>query len=57
MSTNPNEKKNAAKTPLFEKFPKPNTIPSGWHTEGLAPNPAPASDAKTDSASPQTEDA
>ena len=56
MSTNPNEKKNAAETPLFEKFPKPNTIPSGWHTEGLAPNPVPATDAKTDPAS-QAEDA
>ncbi|MCF6277275.1 MAG: hypothetical protein L3J16_00785 [Anaerolineales bacterium] len=33
-------------TPLFEPFPKPNTMPDGWHMGELVPEPAPVA-AKT----------
>jgi hypothetical protein len=42
MST-PNEDTNVSETPIFEPFPEPNTMPSGWDLSGLTPDPLPAS--------------
>jgi hypothetical protein len=41
MST-PNEDTNVSETPIFEPFPEPNTMPSGWDLSGLTPDPVPA---------------
>jgi len=41
MST-PNENPNASDTPIFDPFPEPQTMPSGWDLSGLTPDPAPA---------------
>jgi hypothetical protein len=43
MSTTPNENTNVSETPLFDPFPEPNTMPSGWDLSGLVSEPAPAS--------------
>lgn len=51
MSTTPNEKTDNFEAPLFDPFPVPNTIPSGWHIAGLVPDPAPAPVTKADSTS------
>lgn len=42
MST-PNEDTNVAESLIFEPFPEPNTMPSGWDLSGLTPEPLPAS--------------
>jgi hypothetical protein len=42
MST-PNETPNVSETPIFDPFPEPNTMPSGWDLSGLTPDPEPAS--------------
>ena len=43
MST-PTENTNASDAPIFDPFPEPNTMPSGWDLSGLTPDlePAPA---------------
>ena len=41
MST-PNENTIVSETPIFDPFPEPNTMPSGWDLSGLAPDPTPA---------------
>ena len=38
MST-PNEETNAVPEPIFDPFPEPQTIPSGWDLSGIAPDP------------------
>ena len=50
MSTTPNENPNASENPIFEPFPEPQTMPSGWDLSGLtpAPEPAPATPAAED---------
>jgi len=40
MSTQ-NEKDHPAETPIFDPFPEPNTMPSGWDLTGIAPSSAP----------------
>jgi hypothetical protein len=50
MST-PTENPNVPEAPIFDPFPEPNTMPSGWDLSGLAPDPAPASAAPIDEAS------
>jgi hypothetical protein len=43
MST-PNETPNDSETPIFDPFPEPQTMPSGWDLSGLtSEEPAPAS--------------
>ncbi|MFZ5818883.1 MAG: hypothetical protein ACOYYJ_03190 [Chloroflexota bacterium] len=42
MSTS-NENTSAPEAPIFEPFPEPNTMPSGWDLSGLVPDPEPAS--------------
>jgi hypothetical protein len=42
MST-PNENTNVSEAPIFDPFPEPNTMPSGWDLSGLTPEPTPAS--------------
>jgi len=45
MST-PDEIQNVPEAPLFDPFPEPRTMPSGWDMSGLVPDsgptPAPA---------------
>jgi hypothetical protein len=41
MST-PDENTNVSETPIFDPFPKTNTMPSGWDLSGLTPDPVPA---------------
>ena len=41
MST-PSENPNVSETPIFDPFPEPNTMPSGWDLSGLTPAPQPA---------------
>ena len=50
MST-PTENTNVSETPIFEPFPEPQTMPSGWDLSGLTPDPVPAS------VTPATDDA
>ncbi|MFZ5912176.1 MAG: hypothetical protein ACOYYU_19385 [Chloroflexota bacterium] len=42
MSTS-NENTSAPEAPIFEPFPEPNTMPSGWDLSGLVSDPEPAS--------------
>ena len=42
MSTS-NENPNTSETPIFDPFPKTNTMPSGWDLSGLTPDPGSAS--------------
>ncbi len=51
MST-PTEDPNVSEAPIFDPFPEPNTMPSGWDLSGLVSNPEPAS---ASSASDSTE--
>ncbi|MFC1647178.1 hypothetical protein ACFL1A_02735 [Patescibacteria group bacterium] len=44
MTTTPNEDTNAAEDPIFDPFPKPVTIPSGWDLSEITPNPEPVSE-------------
>ncbi len=38
----PKEKtKTIERAPIFEPFPEPNTMPSGWDLSGLMPDPLP----------------
>ncbi len=41
MSTTPNENTTVPEDPIFEPFPEPNTMPSGWDMAGLSPEPQP----------------
>ena len=41
MST-PTEDPNAVHNPLFDPFPEPKTIPSGWNMSAIVPDPVPA---------------
>ena len=47
MST-PTEDTNVPETPIFDPFPKPVTMPTGWDLSGLVSNPTPATDSSTD---------
>jgi hypothetical protein len=55
MSTR-NENTTVAEAPIFDPFPEPNTMPSGWDLSGLTPDPAPATavpaDDSTDTSTP-----
>ncbi len=42
MSTTPNENSNVSEDQIFEPFPKPQTMPSGWDLSGLTSDPEPA---------------
>ena len=48
MSNTPNEDTNVPETPIFDPFPKPVTMPSGWDLSEITPDPQPASDENTD---------
>ncbi len=41
MST-PTEDTNVVQNPIFDPFPEPQTMPSGWDLSGLTPEPEPA---------------
>jgi hypothetical protein len=41
--TTPKEKAETTQTPIFDPFPEPNTIPSGWDLSGLIPDSRPVS--------------
>jgi len=41
MST-PNENPKVPEAPLFDPFPEPRTMPSGWDLSGLLPDSGPA---------------
>ena len=43
MSTNSNEEKKVPEPPIFEPFPKPNTMPDGWDLSALVSAPVPVS--------------
>ena len=43
MSTNSNEEKKVPETPIFDPFPKPNTMPKGWDLSALVSDPTPVS--------------
>ena len=43
MSTTPNEDTNVAPEPIFDPFPEPQTMPSGWDLSGLTSTPQPVS--------------
>ena len=43
MSTTPNEDTNVSENPIFEPFPEPQTMPSGWDLSELTPDSQPAS--------------
>jgi hypothetical protein len=47
MST-PNEKTEPDKTPIFDPFPEPQTMPSGWDLSGLIPDTRPVSVSQAD---------
>ena len=38
MSTTPNEDKKVPETPIFDPFPEPVTMPTGWDLSGLVPD-------------------
>ena len=48
MSTTPNEDTNVSETPIFEPFPEPQTVPSGWDLSELTSDPQPTSVESTD---------
>ncbi len=50
MSTTPNEDTNVPETPIFDPFPKPVTMPSGWDLSEITPDPQPAPVAQTEDA-------
>ena len=50
MST-PTENTDASDAPIFDPFPEPNTMPSGWDLSGLTPDPEPVPATPVDSAS------
>ena len=50
MSTTPNEDTNVSETPIFEPFPEPQTMPSGWDLSELAPDPQTAPAENTEEA-------
>ena len=39
----PKEKTEPAKSPIFDPFPEPQTMPSGWDLSGLITDPRPVS--------------
>lgn len=39
----PNKNPNVSEAPIFDPFPEPNTMPSGWDLSGLTQDPVPAS--------------
>ncbi len=41
MFTTPDDNKDAARTPIFDPFPEPVTMPSGWDLSGLNTEPEP----------------
>lgn len=41
MST-PNEPPNISESPIFDPFPEPSTMPSGWDLSGFTPDTQPA---------------
>ena len=40
--TTPTEDTNVSENPIFEPFPEPQTMPSGWDLGTLVSNPQPA---------------
>ena len=38
----PNENTTVSETPIFDPFPEPNTMPSGWDLSSFTPDPVPA---------------
>lgn len=48
MSTTPNEDTNVVPEPIFDPFPEPQTMPSGWDLSALTLDPVPASAAPVD---------
>jgi hypothetical protein len=49
MST-PTENPNVSEPPIFDPFPEPNTMPSGWDLSGLTLAPVPAPEAPVEDA-------
>ena len=47
MST-PNENSNVTEVPIFDPFPEPNTMPSGWDLSGLTSDPQPVTASQAD---------
>ncbi|GAB4532989.1 MAG: hypothetical protein Fur0018_21960 [Anaerolineales bacterium] len=47
-TTTPNEDTNVVSQPIFEPFPEPNTMPSGWDLGALSSDPQPAPVSSTD---------
>ncbi len=41
--TTPNENPNVSDSPIFDPFPEPQTMPSGWDLSGINPEPGQAS--------------
>ena len=50
MST-PNEDTTVSEAPIFDPFPEPNTVPSGWDLSSFTSDPAPVSTALTEDSS------
>lgn len=48
MST-PTDNPNVPEAPLFDPFPEPNTMPSGWDLGALSSDPQPAAASLADS--------
>jgi hypothetical protein len=47
MST-PEENPNVSEAPIFDPFPEPNTMPSGWDLSGLTSDPQPVTASQAD---------
>ena len=55
MSTKQNEDKKVPENPIFDPFPKPVTMPTGWDLSGLVSDSVPVSSPQRASA-PSTDD-
>ena len=49
--SSPTENPNISEAPLFDPFPEPNTVPSGWDLSSFTSDPAPVSTALTEDSS------
>ena len=44
----PNEETNTTPEPIFDPFPEPQTMPSGWDLSVFIPDPGPVTVAQTE---------